>query len=135
MSLDDLIEAMEKIDKAQDFSAMDAAAELLMLKYIPLTKKVEVTRIIDKTVDSFAEVRKAVPNFNFSFWAGGTILETVDMMITCGYLKGPIVDMNESSHELLEAEISRTDACADLIEDHEYEIECYLPAPDGRKKS
>lgn len=135
MSLDDLIDTMEEIDKAQDFAAMDSAAELLLLKFIPLKKKISVYDLIDKTVDSFSTIRKAVPNFSFSLWAGGTILETVDMMIACGYLSGPTVDMNENSHELLEADISRTKECKKLMEDHEYELECYAPAPNGRQKS
>src|SRR5579859_864577 len=124
MSFDDLIAAMEQIEKTQDFSAMDACAELLLLEFIPLKRPIRVDTLISETVDSFSEIRKTVPSFSFPFWSGGTILETVDMMITCGYLNGPTVDMNENSHELLESEISRTKACEQLIEDHEYEIEC-----------
>lgn len=126
---------MVEIDKAQDQFAMNAAAELLLTYFIPIKKKITAEQLIEEMVDTFPEIRKSVPKFDFSFWAGGTIIETIDMLISCGYLTGPIVDMNENSHELLESLIGRTDDFTKFREDLEGEIECYAPVPSGRKKS
>lgn len=135
MSLDNLISAMVEIDKAQDLFAMSAAAELLLVNFIPVKQQITTEQLIEEIVDTFPEIREKIPTFDFSFWSGGTIIETVDDLITCGYLTGPVVDMNENSHELLEALIGRTKEFDKFKEDLEDEIECYAPVPNGRKKS
>jgi hypothetical protein len=134
MTIDSVIEAIEVIDKSQDLLAMDAAAELLVVKSIPEDGKIAVKDLIGKVVDIFPSVRKVVPSFDFGIWTRGTVLESIDMLIAYGVIDGPIVDMTEKSHELLEAEIGRTDSFEDYETDLEYEIECYAPAPKGRQE-
>lgn len=135
MKLNELIPAIEAIDKAQDFFAMDAAAELLLVHYIPETSKVSVQKLIEDVVGTIPEIRKVVPTFDFALWNQNTVIEAIDLMITSGILDGPSVDMNEESHVLLESYVKRTKEMSGYIEELEDEIECYAPAPNGRQRS
>lgn len=135
MGLANLIQTMGEINKAQDFFAMHEAAELLLIKFIPVRGKEQVYKIIENVVGSFPRIKESIPTFDFAIWNQCTVIEAIDLMIASGVVDGPSIDMNEESHILLEAYVGRTEDMKDYIRELEEELECYAPAPSGREKS
>ncbi len=131
MLISDLYPIIKSIADVDDQNARDLVTEILVIASIP-ENPITTEELINLVIEESRKISNTVPGFEFSGWSMSTIIETVDFLITCGSVDGPLVDLSSESHVLLEAEIKRTSKLDDYEKELTSELWEYLPEASER---